>query len=219
MTANQWVHLVWVRNGTGTALANTDVFVNGADAGGTASNNTTVTSRTDSLQFCIGMDAKLQWKHPYYWNGQIQEIQISNAAWSPSRISLTYQTQVSTSSALSFGTPQSNSGAWPNPPALAAPANNAQISRPPIAFAWSAVTTATAYQLQVALSSGFSSTVYNNAGITSTSQTVSGLAYSTSYYWRVRGDQRQHLDRLEQREFLYYRHCSSRSPGTLLTGQ
>ena len=101
-------------------------------------------------------------------------------------VALSYQTQgPNYATYVTFGTSQNNSVTWPTPPILAAPANDAQGVPAPIVFSWNGVTTATAYQLQVAQLSGFSSTVYNNAGITSTSQTVSGLAYSTSYYWRV----------------------------------
>jgi len=55
-------------------------------------------------------------------------------------------------------------------------------------FQWSAVANATSYTLQVSTSATFTTQtmVYNTAGITSTSQQVSGLNPNTLYYWRVR---------------------------------
>ncbi|MGR6087569.1 MAG: peptidylprolyl isomerase [Arcticibacter sp.] len=55
-------------------------------------------------------------------------------------------------------------------------------------FQWSAVANATSYTLQVSTSATFTTQtmVYNTAGLTSTSQQVSGLNPNTLYYWRVR---------------------------------
>ncbi|MFM7053902.1 MAG: peptidylprolyl isomerase [Bacteroidota bacterium] len=55
-------------------------------------------------------------------------------------------------------------------------------------FEWSSVANATSYTLQVSTSATFTTQtmVYNTAGITSTSQQVSGLNPNTLYYWRVR---------------------------------
>ena len=55
-------------------------------------------------------------------------------------------------------------------------------------FQWSAVANATSYTLQVSTSATFTTQtmVYNTAGITSTSQQVSGLNPNSLYYWRVR---------------------------------
>ena len=55
-------------------------------------------------------------------------------------------------------------------------------------FQWSVVANATSYTLQVSTSATFTTQtmVYNTAGLTSTSQQVSGLNPNTLYYWRVR---------------------------------
>jgi len=55
-------------------------------------------------------------------------------------------------------------------------------------FQWSSVPNATSYTLQVSTSATFTTQtmVYNTAGITSTSQQVTGLNANTLYYWRVR---------------------------------
>ena len=76
----------------------------------------------------------------------------------------------------------------PSPPAaptLASPANNATgVSTNPT-LSWNASSGATSYRLQVSTVSNFSTTVYNQSGITGTSRPVTGLMNNTTYYWRV----------------------------------
>jgi len=73
----------------------------------------------------------------------------------------------------------------PLPPTLASPANGATgISISPT-LSWNASSGATSYRLQVSTTSGFSSTVIDQSGITGTSRAVSGLSNNTTYYWRV----------------------------------
>ena len=50
---------------------------------------------------------------------------------------------------------------------------------------WNASAGATSYGLQVSTTSSFSTTVVNQTGIQNTSYPASGLANSTTYYWRV----------------------------------
>ncbi|NGP78186.1 T9SS type A sorting domain-containing protein, partial [Balneolaceae bacterium YR4-1] len=50
---------------------------------------------------------------------------------------------------------------------------------------WDTASGAETYRVQVATSSDFSSPVVDQRGLTGTSQTVSGLANITSYFWRV----------------------------------
>jgi hypothetical protein len=73
----------------------------------------------------------------------------------------------------------------PAPPALISPANGATGVATNPTLSWNASTGATSYGLQVSTSSSFTTTVVNQTGITSTSYPVSGLANSTTYYWRV----------------------------------
>jgi len=73
----------------------------------------------------------------------------------------------------------------PSAPALNSPTNNASIYTTSVNFSWSAPSQgATSYTLQVSKYSDFSSFVYNNT-VSTTSQTVSGLEYGMTYYWRV----------------------------------
>ncbi|RCK75921.1 MAG: Alkaline serine exoprotease A precursor [Ignavibacteriae bacterium] len=76
----------------------------------------------------------------------------------------------------------------PTPPAaptLSSPANGATgVSTSPT-LVWNASSGATSYRLQVSTSSSFSTLTFDQSGITATSQAISGLANSTTYYWRV----------------------------------
>jgi hypothetical protein len=51
---------------------------------------------------------------------------------------------------------------------------------------WEAVELGTGYRVQVSGDSGFGSTVVDVADLSETQYEVSGLAYETTYYWRVR---------------------------------
>lgn len=73
----------------------------------------------------------------------------------------------------------------PQPPTLLSPVNGTtNVSIPPT-LRWNASSGATSYSLQVATDDLFSNLVYNQSGLTSTSQQVQGLNYNTTYYWRV----------------------------------
>ncbi len=74
----------------------------------------------------------------------------------------------------------------PSSPTLALPLDGSTgISTSPT-LSWNAANRATSYQLQVSISSNFSTTVVNQSGITETSYSVSELAGNTRYYWRVK---------------------------------
>ncbi len=83
-----------------------------------------------------------------------------------------------------------NGGIVPAGPTLAAPtlslpANNAtNVSINPT-LEWNAVTGATGYVLQVSTDNSFTTTLVNQS-VTGTTYNVSGLAYNTVYYWRVK---------------------------------
>jgi uncharacterized protein (TIGR02145 family) len=77
-------------------------------------------------------------------------------------------------------------GSAPGEPLLSSPVNNTTgISTSPV-LAWNASPGALSYTLQVSTNNSFSNNiVYNQGGLTGTNQTVTGLNYSTTYYWRV----------------------------------
>jgi hypothetical protein len=75
----------------------------------------------------------------------------------------------------------------PVAPSLIVPNSDAVnvSTNPP--FMWHTASGATSYQLQVSLSSAFSTTVVNQSNIMDSTSSVSGLQGNTMYYWRVRG--------------------------------
>jgi hypothetical protein len=106
------------------------------------------------------------------FSGSIDDARIYNVALTQSEI----QTLLST-----WAPPP----AVPNAPILLSPTNLAtDISLNPT-LTWNASTSATSYRVQVSTISNFSTTVYDQSGITSTNTSVSGLSNGTLYYWRV----------------------------------
>jgi len=73
----------------------------------------------------------------------------------------------------------------PAAPILSSPSNGATGVSLPAALAWNASTGASSYEVQVSTVSDFTTTIYDQAGLTATSASVSGLTNSTVYYWRV----------------------------------
>ncbi len=76
-------------------------------------------------------------------------------------------------------------GTIPASPTLSTPSNNATEVVLSPTLTWNAVSNAVSYTLQVATGNSFSSFVYNQSGLTNTSQQISGLNIATTYYWRV----------------------------------
>ncbi len=70
-------------------------------------------------------------------------------------------------------------------PSLISPSNGSTgVSTSPT-LNWSSVSGASSYRLQVSTSSSFSTTFYDNSGITGNTKQLSGLSINTKYYWRV----------------------------------
>ncbi len=74
----------------------------------------------------------------------------------------------------------------PAPVSLTAPANNAEHQPSTILLSWAPINYTQAYRLQVALDSGFTSIVYDDSSISTSSRPVGSLTNNTSYFWRVR---------------------------------
>lgn len=77
-------------------------------------------------------------------------------------------------------------GTSPSVPILLAPENNSIDVSTINTLSWFASSGAISYTLQVSTNIMFTSFVYNQSGITSTSQIINGLSHLTQYYWRVR---------------------------------
>ncbi len=86
------------------------------------------------------------------------------------------------SAPFSFSTIVAAPGAAPT---LVSPANDSLNTPVSLALSWSTVTNAASYAVQVSLTSGFGSTVTAQWGLTGTSASISGLANSTTYFWRA----------------------------------
>lgn len=75
-------------------------------------------------------------------------------------------------------------GPSPAAPVLSYPLSGTTINSSPLSLIWIASSGATSYALQVSADSLFTSFVFNQSGLTLTSQQVTGLT-ATTYYWRV----------------------------------
>ena len=73
----------------------------------------------------------------------------------------------------------------PQTPKLNSPVNNANIESLSPTFSWVPDSTAVSYLLQISTNNSFSTFIFNQSGLTKTSQPVTGLIDSTRYYWRV----------------------------------
>lgn len=73
----------------------------------------------------------------------------------------------------------------PSKPSLAGPANASSYVSINPTLTWNVTTGATSYRLQASTDSTFATTIYDASGLTGTSRSLSGLAYSTKYYWHV----------------------------------
>ena len=75
----------------------------------------------------------------------------------------------------------------PAKPLLKTPANGVTGVALPVTMTWDTTARATSYRLQVATDTNFTSVVFTDSTITTTSRQVAGLLNSTKYFWRVRG--------------------------------
>ncbi len=75
--------------------------------------------------------------------------------------------------------------AAPVTPVLFLPPNNAQNQSAAVALVWRSSAGATTYRLQVSIDSLFGTTAYEDSTISDTTQQMSSLAISTSYFWRT----------------------------------
>lgn len=76
-------------------------------------------------------------------------------------------------------------GTAPSTPTLSLPQDGATSQSISPSLIWNSSNGATSYTLQVSTSSSFTNYVYNQSGLTNTSQQITGLNISTTYYWHV----------------------------------
>ncbi len=122
----------------------------------------------------------------WVYNGVLSSANGVNLAWLESALTNTNLTSVVWSDASSraqFALEQP-----PLPPTLSTPMNNATSVAISPNFTWQASETAQSYRFQLSTSSNFGTTLINQTGITQTRYSGTSLSYSTTYYWRVCGD-------------------------------
>jgi predicted phage tail protein len=78
-----------------------------------------------------------------------------------------------------------NTDTIPGAPTLLSPTDASSGIAVIPSLSWNASSGAASYTLQVSANSSFSTFVYNNSGLTNTTQQVNGLNPLTLYYWRV----------------------------------
>jgi hypothetical protein len=67
-----------------------------------------------------------------------------------------------------------------------APPNNATSQPTSLSLRWRTAPAVISYHLQLATNPTFSTTIINDSTMTDTSRAITGLAFNTPYYWRVR---------------------------------
>ena len=72
-----------------------------------------------------------------------------------------------------------------SPPVLVFPASGAVNQPYNVSLSWDSVPTAISYAVKVATDQAFTNIIFNQTGLTTTSQSVDNLAHKTTYYWRT----------------------------------
>jgi hypothetical protein len=106
----------------------------------------------------------LDYNTTYYWRVKATAGQISSN-WSSVRTFTTEQLVL-------------------DAPSLSTPANTATDQDISLSLSWSAVNNATGYTIQYSTVNDFSTNT--ESSVTTTSQSITGLSYNTTYYWRVK---------------------------------
>ena len=216
LTANTWINLVWIRNGVGTALTNTNLYVNGISSGATVASGTTYT-RNDSLTFCIGKDADSATGVATYWTGQIGETQVSNVIRDTNWIRLSYKNQLSATGLTTFGAITTIGPAAPAAPTLATPANAATGIAVAPTLTWGTVTGAVTYRVQLSTISTFATTVADDSTLTVGTKAITGLANSTNILLAGKCEECRRNKRMVDIIQLYHTSCSTRCAGAYRT--
>jgi hypothetical protein len=116
-----------------------------------------------------------------YGNMVIDEPRLSSVARDSNWIELEYQTQKPGAMAVTLG---ATAPAAPTVPNLISPANNATVYSSSANLTWTASAGATSYHVQVSTDSGFTTTVFSDSTLTTTTRNFPYTRYGI-YYWRV----------------------------------
>jgi uncharacterized protein (TIGR02145 family) len=133
-------------------------------------------------------------KLSYIWKAGkgtfISGTSTATAVWQPPQVTSAEDDTVSVSVSDGIATATASIILYLNPPilqapTLLAPANLSIDQSVSPTLSWNTSNGAISYGLQVSTSKSFGGYVYNDSGLTVTSQHVTGLYNSTAYYWRV----------------------------------
>ena len=113
-------------------------------------------------------------------NSWTQTYPVSNGGYS-----LTVTADGQSFSGKNFGAHYTNPTPIPNQPTLNSPVDGIIDQSLSPTLSWNASSGATSYTLQVSQELNFSTSVFNQSGLSGTSVQVSGLTYNSTYYWRV----------------------------------
>ncbi len=176
---NAWHHIVFVRTNAGTSPNYADsIYIDGVLSSGTVTLSSGTTAAATTHPVAIGNRPEAGTATTYLWRGKIEEAEIANVGRSHDWIKLCFANQ---NASQTFIQPSPT----PSAPTLSTPSNGAVNQPVSLTLAWGAVYTATGYEVQVSATSAFSTTVYDQPGITGTAQAITGLANSVTYYWRA----------------------------------
>ncbi|MDP2302849.1 MAG: hypothetical protein Q8N03_10555 [Ignavibacteria bacterium] len=118
-----------------------------------------------------------------------QNVTITNKQIAGLTNSTKYYWRVSTTNNYGTSTPSDvwsfTTGSPPDTPILLTPNDGATDVELLLTLTWNASSGATNYTLQVSKNSSFSNFVYNQSGLTNTSQQITGLIKISKYFWRV----------------------------------
>jgi hypothetical protein len=157
LVLNGWTHIAGTYDGT-----NMHIYVNGIqDDDAPTLGPTLIATNNEAL----GIGAQSNGASPV--NGTIDDARIYNGALDATAVLALFNV-------------------FPTVPVLNSPANGLLNVTIPPTLSWYASGGAETYQLQVSTISDFSSTVFDQSGITTTSTSVTGLSNASFYYWRVR---------------------------------
>ena len=192
----------FVSSTTGTIVGNAGTVLRTTNGGASwVSQSSGTTANLTSVCF---IDASNGWA--VGWTGIIRRTANSGATWTAQTsgttadlygvsfadvntgvaVGLNGKIIRTTNGGATWGPPSGGGGSTPPAqPTLASPANGATNQPMTVTLSWNASSGASTYRLQVSTNSNFSTTVYDNANLTSTSQSVGPLATSTTHYWHV----------------------------------
>jgi len=154
---NAWIHVAATFDGTKSTI-----FINGVPDNSAIYQPVSIVQNNSDLQIGArnGIDR---------WSGDLDEIMLFNKALSNSEIFELF----------------SKDAPLPSAPQLLSPSNGTLGLSTNPTLSWSPVEFAESYQLQVSASQNFNTLLINQINLNQTGFNLSGLSFSTQYYWRV----------------------------------